>query len=209
MARNKYPEQTVERIISVSTRLFLEKGYDNTSLQDIINELEGLTKGAIYHHFKSKEDIFDVVATRLGETNGQYFLDMRNNTTLTGAEKLKQVLVLNVFSESSATLIDIVPNLLDNPKFLTTQLKRTMFEVVPSYVFPIVEQGVNDGSILCDKPYELAELISLLLNTWLNPVIFGSDKSRIANKCKMLNELISQYNFVLFEDEIIKQLEKL
>ncbi len=209
MARNKYPEQTVERILSVSTRLFLEKGYDNTSLQDIINELEGLTKGAIYHHFKSKDDIFDAVATKLGETNGQYFLDMRNNTTLTGAEKLKQVLVLNVFSESSATLLDIVPNLLDNPKFLTTQLKRTMFEVVPSYVFPIIEQGVNDGSILCDKPYELAELISLLLNTWLNPVIFGSDKSRIANKCKMLNELISQYNFVLFEDEIIKQLEKL
>ncbi len=209
MARNKYPEQTVERILSVSTRLFLEKGYDNTSLQDIINELEGLTKGAIYHHFKSKEDIFDAVATKLGEKNGQYFLDMRNNTTLTGAEKLKQVLVLNVFSESSATLLDIVPNLLDNPKFLTTQLKRTMFEVVPSYVFPIIEQGVNDGSILCDKPYELAELISLLLNTWLNPVIFGSDKSRIANKCKMLNELISQYNFVLFEDEIIKQLEKL
>ncbi len=41
MARNKYPEQTVERILEVSTRLFLEKGYDNTSLQDILNELKG------------------------------------------------------------------------------------------------------------------------------------------------------------------------
>lgn len=47
MARNKYPEETYELILDVSTRLFFEKGYEKTSLQDIINELGGLTKGAI------------------------------------------------------------------------------------------------------------------------------------------------------------------
>ncbi len=209
MARNKYPEQTVEKILDVSAKLFLEKGYDNTSLQDIINELEGLTKGAIYHHFKSKEDIFDAVATKLGQANGQYFLDIKKNTTLTGAEKLKQVLVLNIFSEATATLIDIVPNLLDNPKFLASQLKSMMDEVIPKFVLPIIQEGVNDGSILCDKPYELAELITLILNTWLNPIIFGTDKSKIANKCKMINDLTSQYNFTLFDDEFIEKFKKL
>ena len=49
MARNKYPEVTVEKILEVSQRLFIEKGYDNTTIQDIVNELGGLTKGAIYH----------------------------------------------------------------------------------------------------------------------------------------------------------------
>ncbi len=53
MARNKYPEVTVEKILEVSQRLFMERGYDNTTIQDIVNELGGLTKGAIYHHFKS------------------------------------------------------------------------------------------------------------------------------------------------------------
>ena len=47
MARNKYPEETYELILDVSTRLFFEKGYEKTSLQYIINELGGLTKGAI------------------------------------------------------------------------------------------------------------------------------------------------------------------
>ena len=45
MARNKYPEVTVERILDVSQRLFLEKGYENTTIQDIVDELGGLTKG--------------------------------------------------------------------------------------------------------------------------------------------------------------------
>ncbi len=48
MARNKYPEVTVEKILEVSQRLFMEKGYDNTTIQDIVNELGGLTKGAIH-----------------------------------------------------------------------------------------------------------------------------------------------------------------
>ena len=55
MARNKYPEETVKLILDISTILFSEKGYDDTSLQDIINETK-LSKGAIYHHFSSKED---------------------------------------------------------------------------------------------------------------------------------------------------------
>ncbi len=209
MARNKYPEQTVEKILDVSARLFIEKGYDNTSLQDIINELEGLTKGAIYHHFKSKEEIFDAAATKIGNANGEIFYEMRANTTLTGAQKLKEVIRQNICSDASSKIIEIVPNLLDNPKFLAMQLKTSMNEVVPKYVFPIIEQGINDGSILCDKPYELAELITLLLNTWLNPVLLGTDKSRMANKCKMINELVEQYNIVLFDEEIIRTLKEL
>ena len=53
MARNKYPEQTVEKILDVSQELFLEKGYEQTTIQDIVNHLEGLSKGAINHHFKT------------------------------------------------------------------------------------------------------------------------------------------------------------
>ncbi len=57
MARNKYPEETVRKILDTAERLFIETGYDRASLQEIIDET-GLSKGAIYHHFASKEDIF-------------------------------------------------------------------------------------------------------------------------------------------------------
>lgn len=48
MARNKYPEQTVELILETARRLFLEKGYEATTIQDIVDGLGGLTKGAVY-----------------------------------------------------------------------------------------------------------------------------------------------------------------
>lgn len=67
MARNKYPEVTVQRILDASMKLFLEKGYENTTIQDIVDELGDLSKGAIYHHFKSKEDIIQAVGDKVHE----------------------------------------------------------------------------------------------------------------------------------------------
>ena len=61
MARNKYPEETVEKILTAARRLFLEKGYEKTTIRDIVDQLGGLTKGAVYHHFKSKEEIMDAI----------------------------------------------------------------------------------------------------------------------------------------------------
>ena len=61
MARNRHPEETVTLILDVAFRLFMEKGYEYTSIQDILDQLGGLSKGAIYHHFKSKEEILVAV----------------------------------------------------------------------------------------------------------------------------------------------------
>ena len=46
MGRKKNPEQTIEQIIAVSSQLFVEKGYEQTSIQDILDALD-LSKGAL------------------------------------------------------------------------------------------------------------------------------------------------------------------
>ena len=73
MARNKHPEETVAKILDVSMRLFTEQGYEHTTIQDIVDAL-GMSKGAIYHHFKSKEDILDRINDRYYE-NLEWFSD--------------------------------------------------------------------------------------------------------------------------------------
>ena len=52
MARSKHPEETERKILEVSRRLFQTKGYEHTTIQDIVDAL-GMSKGAVYHHFKS------------------------------------------------------------------------------------------------------------------------------------------------------------
>ena len=52
MGRNRHPEQTLEKIVDISAELFAKKGYEQTSIQDIL-DATGLSKGGLYHHFKS------------------------------------------------------------------------------------------------------------------------------------------------------------
>ena len=60
-------ENTRNKIINVACELFLTKGYEETRISDIINRLDGLTKGAIYHYFESKKDIFNSVVNEIGK----------------------------------------------------------------------------------------------------------------------------------------------
>ena len=55
----------MEKILTAARRLFLEKGYEKTTIQDIVDQLGGLTKGAVYHHFKSKEEIMNALTTKM------------------------------------------------------------------------------------------------------------------------------------------------
>lgn len=57
-------EKTRERLLEVATRLYGERGYSETSIADICAELD-ITKGALFHHFKSKVELFREVWTRL------------------------------------------------------------------------------------------------------------------------------------------------
>jgi AcrR family transcriptional regulator len=69
---------TRERILEIALDLFIEKGYDKTSLREIADRL-GFTKAALYYHFASKGDILmalhlrmhHLLAEVLGETAGE------------------------------------------------------------------------------------------------------------------------------------------
>src|SRR5512132_449927 len=61
---------TRQRIQSVALELFAEQGYDKTSLREIAERL-GVTKAALYYHFKSKEDIVtSLVEDFFGQIDG-------------------------------------------------------------------------------------------------------------------------------------------
>src|SRR5438034_9655215 len=72
-ARAAQAERTRQQILETAQRLFAERGYDATSLQMIADEM-GLTKAAVYYHFRAKNDIL-LAAMRPGLLRLQALLD--------------------------------------------------------------------------------------------------------------------------------------
>ena len=187
-------ENTKEKILEVATNLFLEKGYKQTRISDIIKGLDGLTKGAIYHHFESKEDIFEAVVKNIGLKNTLIFDKIKFADNMTGSEKITKLISLGLDNDNLETIPTISPNLLDSPKLFVSFLKQMQEITIPEYFYPIIIEGIEDGSIRTDEPHQLAELISILLNIWLNPLIFENSKNTIISKIKLLNQCLESFN---------------
>ena len=187
-------ERTKETILEVAANLFLTKGYEQTRISDIIGGLDGLTKGAIYHYFKSKEDIFEAVVKEIGLQNKITFDKIKFSKDITGSEKITQLVSLSLANGNMETITTISPKLLDNPKLLASFLEQIQEITIPEYFYPIITEGTQDGSIRTENPQQLAELIAVLLNIWLNPLIFENSKATIVSKIDMLNKCLESFN---------------
>ena len=152
MARNKHPEETLNLILDVAFRLFMEKGYEYTSIQDIIDNLGGLSKGAIYHHFKSKEDILVAVTDRITAESNQMLAAIRDRSDLNGKEKLKTIFKESIMRPVQNDIFTAAPDFHNNPKLLFSLLHDTIEEAAPNYIFPILLQGISDGSVETEYP---------------------------------------------------------
>lgn len=190
-------ENTKEMILEVATELFLFKGYEQTRISDIINGLDGLTKGAIYHYFDSKEDIFNEVVKNIGAQNKIIFDEIKFRKDLTGAEKIKKLVSLSLNNANMDTITSISPKLIHNPKLLASFFEQTQEITIPEYFLPIIEEGVIDKSIKTRNPQELAELLTILLNIWLNPLIFKNSREILPVKIDMLNTCLKEFNISL------------
>lgn len=134
MARNKYPEETVNLILDVAGRLFMEKGYEHTSIQDIIDNLGGLSKGAIYHHFKSKEEILDAVTDRIMEESNRKLAGTLDRRDLNGLEKLRTLFKSSLCRPAQDEMFQVAPGFYNNPRLLASLLYETIELTAPEFI---------------------------------------------------------------------------
>ncbi len=209
MARNKNPEETVQLILDVAYRLFMKKGYEYTSIQDIIDNLGGLSKGAIYHHFKSKEDILIAVIERMTAQSNQLLANVRDRSDLNGKEKLKTIFKKSISRPVQEEIFATAPNFHNNSKLLVGLLQDTMEEATPNYILPIIEEGIKDGSIQTNYPKQLAELIMLAANVWMNPMIFEDTQEESYCKFMVFQQMMKGFGLDIVDKEMLERLQEL
>lgn len=209
MARNKHPEETVEKILDVASRLFLEKGYEHTSIQDIINNLGGLSKGAIYHHFKSKEDILIAVTDRMTMESNQGLAKIRDASAMNGKEKLQEIFKASINRPVQNDIFTVAPDFQNNPRLLDSLLRETVEVVAPYYILPIIKEGIEDGSIQTEFPEQLAELIILAANIWMNPMVFDSSPEESYAKFMVFRQMMQGFGLDIVDEEMVQRLQEL
>ncbi len=200
MARNKYPEVTVEKILEAAKRLFMEKGYEETTIQDIVEGLGGLTKGAIYHHFKSKEDIMDAVSDQMFFENNP-FEAVRNRTDLNGLQKMRAVILLNQADGERVKMGKQALPILKNPAILARLIESGRRVLAPQWL-KLIEEGNRDGSIHTEFAQELAEVIPLLSDLWLAPSVFPASAEAVQRKFAFIAQMLEKMGLPLIDDEI-------
>ena len=201
MARNKYPEVTVEKILDVAQRLFLTKGYDNTTIQDIVDELGGLTKGAIYHHFKSKEDIMDALGDKIfWESNP--FTELAARKDLNGLQKLQEITKFSLVDPDRAELNRQSIPILKNPRILA-QMIETDRTVISPLITKLIEEGNQDGSIHTKYAKEAADVVLLLSGLWLAPSIYPGTGEELQKRLDFIKDIMDGIGIPIFDEGIM------
>ena len=208
MARNKYPEQTVEKILDVSQELFLEKGYEQTTIQDIVNHLEGLSKGAIYHHFKSKDEILAALEGRI-YLNDNPFEKVSEETNLNGLQKLQKAISYNQEKQrqpkNNQISKEMIP-LLQNPHILAGTIESNRKYLSPQF-YKLLEEGRKDGSIKTEYTKEIAELLPLL-EIWMMPSIYPCSEEEMERKFCFLRDMFHKMGAPILDGEGADDIKK-
>mgnify|MGYP002243942874 FL=1 len=165
----------MEKILEVSQRTFLREGYEQTTIQDIVDNLGGLTKGAVYHHFKSKEEIINALGDKMFLSNNPFNV-VKEQNELNGLQKIQKAMMLNQEDSERATLSKNMIPLLENPRILAGMIESQRKYLSPEF-YELIEEGIEDGSISTEYPKELAEILPLL-ELWLMHLYFQHQKKK-------------------------------
>ena len=94
------------------------------------------------------------------------------------------------------------PNVSDNPRLIFSTIRDTVDVVAPDYIVPIIEEGIRDGSIQTEYPEEFAELVILIANMWLNPMIFDSTPEETYRKIMVFRQMMQGFGLDIVDDEM-------
>lgn len=196
MSRNKYPERTIQKILNVSTELFLEKGYEQTTIKDIIKE-SGFTRGAVYHHFISKEDIANVVVDKLCEQENP-FLKVMDENDLTPLEKIKKAILLSVQNVDNCKLLSCL-DWTKHPKLFSLYIDKSH-----ETSFPIIKELLGNIDYNAKLKYDssIPEFLFVIITLWLSPLIQMQSPVDYEERLKLSKCIFDSLGLPIFDDII-------
>ena len=157
----KDPEIRRAEIMDAAMLLFMEKGYANTTTQDIVDKVN-ISRGLLYYHFKNKEDILYCLVERYSEKLLRDIHVIVNDDDKTAIEKIRAFIDATIISTDNVSAEG--PELqktvdLEENRYMLDKLSHKLAEKLTIYFERIINQGISEKVFSVKYPSETAEFL--------------------------------------------------
>lgn len=174
----KEHDERKNEIIDTAAALFMNKGYDQCSINDILNSL-GIAKGTFYHYFKSKEDVLDAAVNKMSEQMLSQVQKIAAQKELQPSDRIIQVLLATRVTGNTGKALIQEMHKTQNALLHQKTLVSIITTLTPVFT-EIVEEGNALGVFQCRYPEESIQILLSATLTLLDDGIFHLDKVQAA-----------------------------
>lgn len=149
------------QIIEAARGLFFSRGYEATSVNDILAQV-GISKGAFYHHFKAKEEVLLAITQEMAQLAHAQLEPIVADAALSPVQKLNAVLAASGgFKAERMREIMAMARVVFMPENLSLRdaMMRQSLSMISPIFARIISQGVGQGQMLSEAPPVSARLI--------------------------------------------------
>ena len=166
--------KTKRKIFETSMKLFAEKGYDATSIEDITATV-GVAKGTLYYHFSSKEEIFNFLVEE-GIKLLQNSIDIKTAKFPNYIDKIKAIVLIQIkIVVKYEDLITILLSQFLGNEARNQKCQKHILEYV-NKIEEIVKEGIKAGEIKKGNPQAIAsEIYGLIFSS----LVYKARKEKI------------------------------
>ena len=133
---------------------------------------------------------------------------VRDDPGLTGAEKLQKMFRASLENSDQTDLFVLAPNMLKNPKLMSILLE-SMIGGGPAQLHGARPAGGGGGRLHPDGlPGGTGELLLLLSNVWLNPMIYPATPEKTRRRMELYDQMLRSMGLDLLDQELLNQWER-
>lgn len=155
----KEAEERRNEILDVAEKLFGTKGFDQTSTNDILNEI-GIARGTLYYHFKSKEEILDAMIERIDKQLVAKAKMIAENKEIPVLQRLTMtIMALNLDNDLGHEVMEQVHR--PQNALMHQKMRENLLAEVDPLITGLVEEGIEQGICRTDYPAEVVEMTML------------------------------------------------
>ena len=207
MPRHDPLEKTKWDIIQTAVRFVNEKGWKNVRVEDVVKEV-GVTRGAFYHYFKSREELIAAVTDHFYLKHNPFALGMMQEG-LNALEKFRFALKANInFNLENQDLANETIAGMSNPAVFRSEFFSQLNTAAPSIEKLLIE-GMEDGSITVSHPKQAAQVLVMIFSIWVNPFIFRVSYQEFCDKISFIEDLCNKIGVAVINNEVKGLLIKL